>query len=79
MAAAGEAVELSDRDDVLDLGDEVVFGQAEQIDRRLAGVQAGADGSRRQLATEAIWPNPGKAASARGGNYEERFRWTGPT
>ena len=39
LAAGGEAVELADGDDVLDLGDEVVLGQVEQVDRGLAGVE----------------------------------------
>ena len=42
LAAGGHLVELADGDDVLDLGDEVVLLEAEQVDRRLAGVEAGA-------------------------------------
>ena len=38
LAAGRHVVELADGDDVLDLGDEVVLLDAEQVDRRLAGV-----------------------------------------
>src|ERR1700716_1018442 len=42
LAADGLVVEFSDGDDVLYLRNEVVLLEAKQVDRRLAGVQAGA-------------------------------------
>src|SRR6266481_4985988 len=39
LTARGEVVELADGDDVFDLVDEVVLGEAEQIDRCLTAVQ----------------------------------------
>src|SRR5262245_51662775 len=42
LAAGGEVIELAHGDDVLDLPDEVVPGEAEEIHRCLARVQAGA-------------------------------------
>src|SRR5581483_12108158 len=42
LAARGQGVELADRDDALDLLDEVVLGDAEQVAGGLAAVKTGA-------------------------------------
>src|SRR5919204_1129246 len=42
LAAGGFLVELADADDLVDLGNEVVHGEAEHVDGGLAGVEVGA-------------------------------------
>src|SRR5919204_1885958 len=42
LAAGGFLVELADADDLVDLGNEVLHGEAEHVDGGLAGVEVGA-------------------------------------
>ncbi|HLN68136.1 MAG TPA: hypothetical protein VK280_12755 [Streptosporangiaceae bacterium] len=43
LASGREVIELSDRDDVFDLVDQVCLGQPEQVGGCLAAIQPGAD------------------------------------